>query len=60
MIHFLGKDILKFHSIYWPAILELLKESQPEKLIVHHHWLNDNKKMSKSFGNIINPYFKNF
>jgi len=65
MVHIIGKDILKFHSVYWPGLLHFLGESMPKEIIVHHHWLKDDKKMSKSIGNtciignVVNPYWKN-
>ncbi|KHJ87821.1 tRNA ligase class I, partial [Oesophagostomum dentatum] len=51
----IGKDILKFHALYWPAFLMAMKIPLPEKLFVHGHWLVDNAKMSKSVGNVIDP-----
>lgn len=50
-----GKDILKFHAIYWPAFLLSLSLPLPKRLICHSHWLVDNTKMSKSKGNTVNP-----
>ena len=58
LIHVIGKDILKFHAVYWPALLELLEMAPPHKLLVHHHWLSENKKMSKSLGNVVSPFFQ--
>lgn len=52
---FVGKDILRFHAITWPAILLGLGLPLPRKLIVHGHVLADGQKMSKSIGNVINP-----
>lgn len=51
-----GKEILRFHAIYWPALLMGLKLDLPKQLVVHGHWLKDDKKMSKSLGNVINPF----
>ena len=51
----LGKDILKFHSVYWPALLMSLELQLPKKLLVHGHWNVDNVKMSKSLGNVVDP-----
>lgn len=51
----LGKDILKFHAIIWPAILMGLSLPLPRKLICHSHWLVGSEKMSKSLGNAIDP-----
>ena len=41
MIHIVGKDIVKFHSIYWPAFLIAAGKTPPKKIIVHDHWLKD-------------------
>ncbi len=51
--HVLGKDILKFHAIYWPAILMATQLPLPEKLIVHGWWMRDDAKISKSLGNAV-------
>ncbi|MFA7658060.1 MAG: methionine--tRNA ligase [Candidatus Gastranaerophilaceae bacterium] len=54
-VQIIGKDILKFHSIYWPAILMALDVELPKQLFVHG-FININKeKMSKSTGNVISP-----
>lgn len=51
----MGKDILRFHAIYWPAFLMASNLALPKKLLVHG-WLKvNNQKMSKSFGNVIDP-----
>ena len=51
----MGKDIVRFHAIYWPAFLMAAKLPLPEHLLVHG-WLKvNNQKMSKSFGNVIDP-----
>ncbi|KAK0405658.1 hypothetical protein QR680_018118 [Steinernema hermaphroditum] len=52
----IGKDILKFHAVYWPAMLMALELPLPEKLFVHAHWLVEGKKMSKSIGNVVDPF----
>lgn len=53
--HIVGKDILRFHAVYWPAFLMALGEALPER-IVAHGWLTDsNRKISKSLGNAIDP-----
>ncbi len=51
----LGPDILKFHAIFWPAMLLALKLPLPEKLFVHGFFTVDGQKMSKSIGNVIDP-----
>jgi len=51
----LGKDILRFHSIYWPAFLMALQLPLPRLLHVHAHWTANNQKMSKSIGNVVAP-----
>lgn len=54
-IHLVGKDILRFHAIYWPAFLLSLGLSLPQKIYAHGWWLNEGQKMSKSIGNVIDP-----
>lgn len=54
-LHVMGKDIVRFHSIYWPAFLHALDLELPRKIISHGWWLNDSQKMSKSLDNVINP-----
>ncbi|MWV63104.1 methionine--tRNA ligase [Helicobacter saguini] len=53
--HVVGKDILRFHAIYWPAFLMSLELPLPEHIFVHGWWTIDGVKMSKSIGNVINP-----
>ena len=55
LVQVLGKDILKFHAIYWPAFLLALGMPLPERLLVHSHWLVEDVKMSKSLGNVLCP-----
>ena len=55
--HLLGKDILKTHAIYWPTMLMSLGFEPAKRLLVHGMWLSDGHKMSKSLGNVIDPYF---
>ena len=50
-----GKDILRFHAIYWPAFLMSLDLPLPKHLGVHGWWTRDGEKMSKSKGNVISP-----
>ena len=54
-IHIIGKDILRFHAIYWPAFLLAAKLPPPKKIFGHGWILSDEKKMSKSLGNILDP-----
>jgi hypothetical protein len=51
----LGKDILKFHGLYWPAFLHGLGAPLPDRLVVHGHWTVAGVKMSKSLGNVVTP-----
>ena len=53
--HVIGKDILKFHAIYWPSFLMAAGLDLPEKILCHSHWTVNDEKMSKSKGNVINP-----
>jgi len=54
-VQVIGKDILKFHSIYWPAILTALDLPLPKHLLVHGWITIDETKMSKSLGNVVSP-----
>ncbi|MDX1953366.1 MAG: class I tRNA ligase family protein [Verrucomicrobiota bacterium] len=54
-IHVIGKDILKFHSVYWPIMLKAMGLPLPKKLIVHGWWQKEGEKISKSTGNIVDP-----
>ena len=54
-IHVIGKDILRFHAIYWPAFLMAADIPLPKKIYGHGWILSDEKKMSKSLGNILDP-----
>ncbi len=54
-IHVIGKDILRFHAIFWPAFLMAAGLELPKSILAHGWWLNDGEKMSKSKGNVINP-----
>ncbi|SCU79266.1 LAFA_0B01882g1_1 [Lachancea sp. 'fantastica'] len=53
--HLIGKDIAKFHTIYWPAFLLAADLPLPKQVIVHGHWLSGGTKMSKSVGNVVDP-----
>ena len=54
-VHFVGKDILRFHAIYWPAFLMSLDMPLPKHIGAHGWWTRDGEKMSKSKGNVISP-----
>jgi methionyl-tRNA synthetase len=54
-VHLIGKDILRFHAVYWPAFLLAAKIELPFKVYGHGWILSDNEKMSKSKGNILDP-----
>lgn len=54
-VHVIGKDILKFHAVYWPAILTALDLPLPEHILAHGWITIDQAKMSKSIGNVISP-----
>jgi methionyl-tRNA synthetase len=56
-VHVIGKDIVRFHCVYWPALLLALDLPLPKRILSHGHWLMDSKKMSKSIGNVVNPFF---
>ncbi|KPI82714.1 methionyl-tRNA synthetase (MetRS) [Leptomonas seymouri] len=56
--HVVGKDILKFHAIYWPAFLMSADLPLPERLVAHGWWTKDHKKISKSLGNAFDPVEK--
>ena len=52
-IHLIGKDILWFHSVYWPCFLMALNIPLPKTIFAHGWWMSEGKKMSKSLGNFI-------
>jgi methionyl-tRNA synthetase len=54
--HVIGKDILKFHAIYWPALLMAADLAVPEHVLIHGFLLMDDQKMSKSLGNVLDPF----
>ena len=54
-VHLVGKDILRFHAIYWPAFLMSLELPLPTHIAAHGWWTRDGEKMSKSKGNVVDP-----
>jgi len=54
-VHLIGKDILRFHAVYWPAFLMSLDLPLPKHIAAHGWWTRNGEKMSKSKGNVINP-----
>ena len=54
-VHLIGKDILRFHAIFWPAFLMSLELPLPKHIAAHGWWTRNGEKMSKSKGNVINP-----
>ncbi len=54
-VHLIGKDILRFHAVYWPAFLMSLDLPMPKHIAAHGWWTRNGEKMSKSKGNVINP-----
>jgi methionyl-tRNA synthetase len=55
-LHMVGKDILRFHTIYWPAFLLAAGLEPPKRVFAHGWWTNEGQKISKSLGNVIDPY----
>jgi len=53
--HVIGKDIVKFHAVYWPIMLKAMGLPLPKQLLVHGWWQKDGAKMSKSTGNVVDP-----
>ncbi len=54
-VHLVGKDILRFHAVYWPAFLMSLDLPLPKHIAAHGWWTRNGEKMSKSKGNVIDP-----
>ncbi|MBP0462876.1 methionine--tRNA ligase [Roseomonas sp. PWR1] len=54
-VHFVGKDIVRFHTIYWPAFLMAAGLPVPRRVFAHGWWTNEGQKISKSLGNVIDP-----
>jgi methionyl-tRNA synthetase len=54
-VHLIGKDIVKFHSVYWPIMLKAMGAPLPKQIIAHGWWQKDGAKMSKTTGNVVDP-----
>ncbi len=54
-LHIVGKDILRFHAVYWPAFLMACELPLPKRVFAHGWWTNEGEKISKSLGNTIDP-----
>jgi methionyl-tRNA synthetase len=55
-LHMVGKDILRFHAVYWPAFLMAAGLEPPRRVFAHGWWTNEGQKISKSLGNVIDPH----
>jgi methionyl-tRNA synthetase len=55
-LHMVGKDIVRFHTIYWPAFLMAAGLEPPRRVFAHGWWTNEGQKMSKSLGNALEPH----
>jgi methionyl-tRNA synthetase len=54
-LHLMGKDIIRFHAVYWPAFLMAAGLELPKRVFAHGWWTNEGQKISKSLGNVIDP-----
>jgi len=54
-VHVIGKDILKFHAVFWPIMLKAMGLAQPKQILAHGWWQKDGEKISKTTGNIVDP-----
>ncbi len=54
-VHVVGKDIIRFHAVYWPAFLMAAELEPPQTIMSHGWWTNEGQKISKSLGNTIDP-----
>jgi len=54
-LHLIGKDIVKFHCVYWPIMLKAMGAALPRQILVHGWWQKDGQRMSKSTGNVVDP-----
>ncbi len=61
-VHLVGKDILRFHAVYWPAFLMSAEEPLPRRVVAHGWWLRDQAKISKSKGGVVDvgPLIRDF
>ena len=55
-IHVVGKDILRFHAVYWPAFLMSAGITPPKRIFAHGWWTVEGQKMSKSLHNVVEPF----
>jgi methionyl-tRNA synthetase len=55
-LHVMAKDILKFHAVYWPALLWAAEIPLPKQMVIHGYLLMEGQKMSKSLGNVLDPF----
>jgi methionyl-tRNA synthetase len=55
-VHVVGKDILRFHAVYWPAFLLAAEIEPPRRVVAHGWWTVEGQKISKSLGNVIDPW----
>jgi methionyl-tRNA synthetase len=55
-LHVIGKDILRFHAVYWPAFLLAAGMEPPRRMFIHGYLLMGERKMSKSLGNVLDPF----
>ncbi|MBM3507395.1 MAG: methionine--tRNA ligase [Alphaproteobacteria bacterium] len=55
-VHVVGKDILRFHAVYWPAFLMAAGLEPPRRVFAHGWWTVEGEKMSKSLGNVVDPH----
>ena len=54
--HLIGKDILRFHAVYWPSFLMSMGMESPKRVFAHGWWTIEGQKMSKSLGNVVDPH----
>jgi methionyl-tRNA synthetase len=54
-VHVIGKDILKFHAVYWPIMLRAAELPLPRQILAHGWWQKDGQKLSKTTGNVVDP-----